>query len=98
MFHGGGEMSNEKAGVKALRRAINLWFRYWLVLPSLLLYSLLRETELHWLFGLLACLTIGWKLWRETLMLAEFISGYFGWADKFTNFINKRFNIKQKKK
>lgn len=94
VFNSGGELAVEKVGVSGIKSALNLWYRYYLVLIFVLLYSLFRENFMALPVAFFGVLAIFYKIWQDILDLMEII-GYFSWASNIAETIKSSLQFKK---
>jgi len=94
IFNSGGELAVEKVGTRSIRMALNLWYRYYLVLFFLILFSLFRQNFLALPFLILGILSVFYKLWQDLLEILEII-GYFSIPSKIASSIQESLTFKK---
>lgn len=94
IFFGGGELTNEKNGVSSLVLAIQLWWRYILVLVFYVLYGFFRESAFGVFFGFLVVLVYLVKILVDIINVLSTLN-YFDWSAEWSQNLKKVLKFKK---
>jgi hypothetical protein len=94
VFNSGAELAVEKIGIRGIKMALRLWYRYYFALFCLVLFSLFRQSFLALPLSLLTIFAIFYKIWQDIIEMMDII-GYFKMASSIASAIQSSLSFKK---